>query len=234
MPESTSRLPWKRLFAEFLVIVLGVLMALAADAWWDRVARAEDERTSLAALRADAAEVLGPIESAIAEEESRLHALQSLLGVPDPSAQLIDSVDAWIRVGLWQVASHEFDFDAYDDLVNAGQLELVTDSEVRTLLSAIQRRMGRFARDQAEASSAQVSYVDPALLTGFDLVRIIPSDGVPPTNPSREHQALVRTKPIRNLLVAKSGFTRGSLTRLQGLQARFETLVATIDEAGGD
>ena len=33
---ATSSLPWKRLLAEFAVIVAGVLIALAMDSWWER------------------------------------------------------------------------------------------------------------------------------------------------------------------------------------------------------
>ena len=31
-----SSLPWKRLLAEFAVIVAGVLIALAVNSWWER------------------------------------------------------------------------------------------------------------------------------------------------------------------------------------------------------
>jgi hypothetical protein len=34
--ELAGKLPWKRLFAELAVIVAGVLIALAADSWWEK------------------------------------------------------------------------------------------------------------------------------------------------------------------------------------------------------
>lgn len=45
-----SPLPWARLIAEFVVIAVGVLSALAADAWWEERTARQDARDMLAAL----------------------------------------------------------------------------------------------------------------------------------------------------------------------------------------
>jgi len=150
--------------------------------------------------------------------------------VPDTAVAQLDSVDAWLRVGLWGLSSHELSFDAYSDLVNAGQLDLITDEEVRRLLTVIQRRLARFARDQETATQAQIGYIDPLAVMEFDVSRIVPLEGgptTPETNP--EHQALLGTRHVRNLLIAKAGFTRGNRVRLQGLRDRFDELIAAID-----
>ena len=47
---TRPRIPWTRLGAEFVVIVVGVLVALAADAAWDSHDDRQAERGYLAAL----------------------------------------------------------------------------------------------------------------------------------------------------------------------------------------
>ena len=53
MSESTRRIPLGRLAAEFVVIVVGVLVALGADAWMDERAELEAEAQFLAEVHAD-------------------------------------------------------------------------------------------------------------------------------------------------------------------------------------
>jgi hypothetical protein len=55
MPDSASRrIPWPRIFAEGVVIIASILLALAADAWWDE---RSDQRELEAALVNVSAEI---------------------------------------------------------------------------------------------------------------------------------------------------------------------------------
>ena len=47
---------WKRVLAEFALIVLGVFVALAANSWWDERSERRLERVYLTQLLADVAD----------------------------------------------------------------------------------------------------------------------------------------------------------------------------------
>ena len=45
-----SQIPWTRVFAEGLVIVVSILLAFGIDAWWDTRVRRADEQQVLSQL----------------------------------------------------------------------------------------------------------------------------------------------------------------------------------------
>ena len=53
MREPVRNLPWARWLGEFMVIVVGVLVALAVDEWRGSVAQAAEERALLVQLLDD-------------------------------------------------------------------------------------------------------------------------------------------------------------------------------------
>jgi len=53
MSQSTLRIPWARLGAEFVVIVVGILLALAIESWWGELSDERKVQTYLVALEED-------------------------------------------------------------------------------------------------------------------------------------------------------------------------------------
>jgi hypothetical protein len=70
--QATSSLPWKRLFAEFAVIVAGVLIALAVNAWWERRQERDHAREYLEQLLVDFQMTERRLRSTIETETQRL------------------------------------------------------------------------------------------------------------------------------------------------------------------
>src|SRR4051812_18358471 len=90
---------WKSALRELAIIICGVLIALAANAWWearnDR-AREEDYLTQLAA---DLTGTLASIDTAFAQENATTTATNSiLLSLRAPGPIHPDSLHAWVKV----------------------------------------------------------------------------------------------------------------------------------------
>jgi hypothetical protein len=75
LSEAASSLPWKRLFAELAVIVAGVLIALAVDAWWQRQQEHRLAEEYLALLLVDFQDTERQLRGAIEAENDRLQAV---------------------------------------------------------------------------------------------------------------------------------------------------------------
>src|SRR5262245_20119611 len=73
-------LPWKRLFGELGVIVAGVLIALAVNAWWAR--RQEKQRADeyLQQLLVDLQSTERRLQGAIAGDSTKLEQVNRVLG----------------------------------------------------------------------------------------------------------------------------------------------------------
>lgn len=72
-------LPWKRLFAEFGVIVGGVLIALAVDSWWERQQEQRQAEEYLQQLVVDFQETQRRLQGTIAGDTKMLERVSSVL-----------------------------------------------------------------------------------------------------------------------------------------------------------
>lgn len=77
--RAGSSLPWNRLFAEFTVIVAGVLIALAVNSWWERRQERNHARQYVEQLLADFQTTERRLRSAIETETQRLEGVNSVI-----------------------------------------------------------------------------------------------------------------------------------------------------------
>jgi hypothetical protein len=123
--------------SEFLVIVVGVLVALACDAWWksylDRVREAAILRDLLTEFTANREQLSGDI----IDNEASLHAANTLVRLGDSAIRLLplDSARA--------LAGQAFTLRTFDPLnavlrsvVETGEFGLISDPELRSALAA--------------------------------------------------------------------------------------------------
>lgn len=94
LEQAGTALPWKRLFAEFTVIVAGVLLALAASSWWELRQERNHAREYLDQLVVDVEATERRLRSTIETETQRLEAVVSVidraLHGPWPPADSLD------------------------------------------------------------------------------------------------------------------------------------------------
>ena len=77
--QAGASVPWSRLFAELAVIVAGVLIALAADSWWERRQDQNLAREYLEQLLVDVQATERRLQSTIDTETQRLEAVSSAI-----------------------------------------------------------------------------------------------------------------------------------------------------------
>lgn len=123
---------WRRLAAEFVVIVIGVLVALGVDAARD--AREEQVRATayLRQLRADLAATEDLLAEAISVDERARdgadRAIQALNSYRLPPS---DSLPAWVAAATNTSASFYPTMGTITALVESGELRLVRDDHLR-------------------------------------------------------------------------------------------------------
>jgi hypothetical protein len=133
-----------RLIAEFFVIVIGVLGALAADQWVqdreDRVLEAE----YLDRLRADAGYDREEIRFVQAVTLAGVAAIDSML---DPAFVERASDDALFSAALLAASARQVDLSrgTWEELVASGRIALLKDPEVRLALADYDRFVGEIA-----------------------------------------------------------------------------------------
>ena len=141
-----------RIATEFAVVVVGVLVALSADRWVqsldDRAAEAFYLERLTADLRADSATLVDAIRFATTRGETAFSILELSA---DPSSSVADPesfLAAFLRVGWF----NEVDYatSTWSELVASGSTERITDTALRTRLSANVEEQDRVAKIEAD------------------------------------------------------------------------------------
>jgi type II secretory pathway pseudopilin PulG len=120
-------MPWKRLFAEFGVIVAGVLIALAVDSWWERQQEQKQAGEYLQQLLVDFQETQRGLQGTIAGDTRTLERVNSVLNRafigPFPPA---DSLDLPTGYNYFEPLT-----GTLTALVEGGDLRLIGNDSVR-------------------------------------------------------------------------------------------------------
>ena len=121
-----------RLGTEFVVIVLGVLVALQLEGWRDTLLARERESEQIEALRTDFEANKRGLEETIALQRRSLDAHEVLLSQfgPDPAPISADSLATIYGYGTTWYAFEPVT-GAYDALLNSGDIGLIRDRALR-------------------------------------------------------------------------------------------------------
>ncbi|MEQ9401614.1 MAG: hypothetical protein RJQ04_20785 [Longimicrobiales bacterium] len=136
-------LDWKYGLSELLIVVTGVLIALAADGWVDSRADRALERQYIAGVMRDLQSDTAQIREAIALSDRRAASARDVLAEIEGETRLSpDELAIAVEESMW------FNFPAYSretitDLMSTGNLRLVRDSHLRQRLSEYYQAIDR-------------------------------------------------------------------------------------------
>jgi len=157
-----------------MTIVVGILLALAADAGRQYLADREAEREILAALRVEFAADVREIEADQKSRAAKLTAIKLLGDLhagtaerPEPeelAATLMQTVN-W----RFYTASHP----VLDDLLTTGQLDLITSDDLRLALMKFGQERSRIAVTEEQERNFVVRELEPYLAARLDLEALV-------------------------------------------------------------
>ena len=138
----SRQIPFGRLAAEFVVIVVGVLVALAADSWWQsRQDRAAEDR-ALRSLLADFEAASAALERQVAAVDSAAVAAEALLGLVSPEADLgqADSLAQLLPRIIRRPTFHP-PTGTLNELLGSGTLSLIQNDSLRAKLASFHSQL---------------------------------------------------------------------------------------------
>ena len=162
--RSQKRIGW--LFAEFAVIVLGVLTALAADEWRQAREYLESEIGYVERLRTNLEADTAAYRNAISVNAQYRQVLQTFLDILDRRIPFPDDhmdVPAALNGGL----NARFDGprrDTYDELINQGDLGRIRSSPVREALAGYYGSIDAYEAVQVAEWQEQALRVETLLI----------------------------------------------------------------------
>ena len=235
MKERVRRLlDWRTAGAELVIVIVGVIIALGVDSWWDDRQGKASEREHLVALRSEARTSLDSLRVVVERTEHIQLQVRTLLevaqGVQDrPSADSLTTL-AWGAFSYW---SFEPLSTSYDNLVNTDGLTLLTSEDLRRDLGLFYSQLAIYHREDFQAR--QWEQVNQPFVNG----RLRALDWTPA--PYREEHALpaprertdwtgvLTDQEFEGILVNRFIAANDALNMMQKLGPTLERIVARID-----
>jgi hypothetical protein len=133
--KKFEEIPWPRISVEGIVIVASILLALAADAWWDSVQERTVERNVLSTIRAEFETNLEVLAQTSRSHRKALSAMQTVI-----SASQSDSTDAEVPEGsifnrIVSTPHYNPATGALASTIGSGQIGLIRNVELRNRLA---------------------------------------------------------------------------------------------------
>jgi hypothetical protein len=239
--RPAARASWhRRLYLlELVILVAGILIAFSLESWWVDRGEARRQRANLIALRQDFVENRARLDSAADRHHQVQRAGAELLRAahhparapsPDSLSSLVAAV--FRLIGFEPVTS------AYDNLVNANDLRLVRDAELRLALARFAGQAMRlreverwqnnqwifvnqlFINEQLEVSDLLDDWMDARTRTAL-----------PPPVASTDWPRVLRDRKLRNIVLQRVIAADDLLRTQRVLQKQTEQIIALIDRA---
>jgi len=143
--------PWGRFVAEGLTIIVGILIALWADAWWEDRSERAAEQVILHQLSAEFADNALQLDSVLDWHQRGLDAARALLGVARGELRLeSDSLGrlVWAVDQPWTFNPKQ---GALESLIGSGQLGIIRDDSLRFALASWPGVLADFTEDERHA-----------------------------------------------------------------------------------
>jgi hypothetical protein len=220
--------------AEFALIVLGVLAALALENWWSGIRDRHSEAEYLADLRAELnlnIESQGQVADLRAQAEASLLRAENIL----ETEQVPDSADIFVvelvRGGTFPTYPR-LTTAVFDDLRSSGRLQLIQDATVRrevmehyARLEANLERLSLLQQDYGSSLAALIAHHVPVRLVtrvpqGLSMA---PASGASPSAFRAVAAALAADSAL-------AGEIRAELRTLEGERSLLERLRQLLDE----
>lgn len=228
------RINWGQAAGEAVLILLGILLALAVDTWWEERAERRTEREYLQALATELREMTTYVEGVERRAVEIQEAGRELLTVSsnwDSEAVSSDSLAA-LLVSLSLEGEWSPPTTVYEDLVNTGTVEIIRSEAVRRGLNELMASVDWVEGRQVRHNEFFWGEMDPYFRQQLPILAVFAYEGLG-TSESWTPGAFVRTEEFRNLVAVKSMTAvdvRDGAAELIGLIERLAAIVTA--EAG--
>ncbi len=169
-PSESQVVSWRRLGVESLAVLASILLAFSIDAWWDGRQERERESDLLDAIAADFVASRPQLQDrlALARRMSEVNGLflDSLTGRP-PGTVL--SVPDSLILSALTGPTYEPNTNALDAALASGEIELIRNRELRSLLATWRRTLSDTSEDELEVRRITNEQVVPQLSASISL-----------------------------------------------------------------
>lgn len=233
-----------RSLKEVIIIIVGILIALAVNDWWSNRADRAEEHKILESIRDDVDATLKLIQDTRSRVETDIRKLTVFSAGSAGEAGTYDAERmAEALHSLWDVPPLAMVTSTHKELQTSGRLRLISSPKVRQLLAHFQQKYEFASLTYQDAFQHQHLKLDPYLLANIQVSQISPyalqhdagKSAVPltPLTPVKDHRALLDDALFQNHVAAKYLLMTYYLQQTHELTDALNELNAELDRPVG-
>lgn len=218
MESEDKKIPFAayatRSLKEVVIIIVGILIALAVNDWWGNRLDRTEELKILASIREDVEATLKLIQDTRSRVEIDLQKLKKLSAGSAVYGGLQDTENmAGLLHSLWDVPPLALQTSTHKELQTSGRLRLISNPKVRRLLAHFQQKYEFASQTYLDAFQHQQLKLDPYLLRNLQLSQISKyalekdadesPESLTPLSPAKDHSGLLDDFEFQNQVAAK-------------------------------
>jgi hypothetical protein len=162
--QKAQPVPWLRIITEGVAIVASILLAFAIDAWWQRRAELEQANALVVSLYADFEASQAHLERWLAGTR-RIHGATTELLDHINSAERGEEISVPIELIIGAIGAPTYSptDSTLDAAVSSGHIELIEDSEIRSILALWRQQLADTSEDELLIREIVVHHLVPEL-----------------------------------------------------------------------
>ena len=237
MAES-PKIPWPRILAEGMAIIVSILFAFGIDAWWTARQLHLDEQVILRQLDTEFQ------TNAVLLAERRLNhaeilaAIKLVLSVtgPEPDPTVAESPE--LRVAIDRITrwwTYDPQMGVLSGLTQSGRLSIISSDPLRNALASWPSMVQDLAEDEIFAQQLTANQLDPYLTRKVSRRNVVHHESVGEGRFHSELAGILADQEFENLVHLKLGLTLGVLEEYDVLESEISavrTLIVQASEAG--
>jgi hypothetical protein len=162
---ATRQIPWLRIFAEGVAIVVSILLAFGIQAWWEERQEREEERRILQALSEDFSETREDLLSNTAGTvESSEQAKELLRIMSEGSANEQAEEVIALLANSFTTWTYEPRLSTYEEIIGSGDLGLVRSDTLRVQMALAVAFVETLLRHRETGASRWYAIEEPYLI----------------------------------------------------------------------
>jgi hypothetical protein len=143
---TAEKIPWTRIAAEAIAIVASILLAFWIDAWWETRAERALEREYLSALSVEFEATREEVTDQIEFSSRVIQLVDEVLYIAaQPDDEAIPGTFSQTLGDVYGIRRPNPVTSIYQDMVSSGNILLVDDQELRTLMASLMSTLDEIA-----------------------------------------------------------------------------------------
>jgi hypothetical protein len=226
--KKNLEIPWPHILAEGVVIVASILLALAADAWWDGVQERAEEREILSSLRAEFVTNQKVLAQTAGIHRRALGAMQDIVSASEADIS-VDDESLGSLFGLAGGTPHyNPETGSLAATISSGRIGLVRNIELKNRLAGWNSVVSDLILDEQTRRDFVVHELRPAFAE-FGIAGVFSATN----GPEADFSEALRSRQVLAQLRTEIGNVAHLLTHFDDAEAATQAMIFDLSEELG-